>query len=51
MRNSRADLALLQVRNSFNSSHFLNSPEGRGSTTKEMLKMKDDPDELLKTNG
>jgi hypothetical protein len=41
----------MQILNSFKSGHFQGSPEAKRIHTKEMLKMKDDPDESLKTKG
>jgi hypothetical protein len=51
IRNSGADLAFLLILNPLQSGHLENPPEAIGITTKKMLKMKDDPDELLKTKG
>jgi hypothetical protein len=49
IRNLGAYLGVLQILKPFKSGRLQNSPEARRNTTKEMLKMKDDPDELLKT--
>jgi hypothetical protein len=50
-RNPRPVLAFLPVLNLLKSGHLEDSPEANRNARKEMLKMKDDPDELLKTKG